>query len=90
MPTKRGNIRGRLQALRNRHALLSEQLENEMKHPAANPVALKKAEDREIAYRRKKLKWRRHNTPDGYCVIVVKENAALNMPRFRISKGGDD
>jgi|GEM_PF-2829908 hypothetical protein len=42
MPTKRGNIRGRLQALRNRHALLSEQLENEMKHPAANPVALKR------------------------------------------------
>ncbi len=42
MPTKRGNIKGRLQALRNRHALLSEQLETEMKHPAANPVALKR------------------------------------------------
>lgn len=42
MPTMRGNVKGRLQALKNRHAILSAQLENEMKHPAPNEVALKR------------------------------------------------
>lgn len=42
MPTTRRNIRGRLEALQNRHAALSAQLENEMKHPSASEVALKR------------------------------------------------
>lgn len=42
MPTTRGNVKGRLQALKNRHAALCAQLETEMKHPAANEVALKR------------------------------------------------
>lgn len=42
MPTMRGNVKGRLQALRTRHAALSAQLETEMKCPAPNEVALKR------------------------------------------------
>ncbi len=42
MPTLRGNVKGRLQALKTRHAALSAQLETEMKHPAPNEVALKR------------------------------------------------
>lgn len=42
MPTTRGNVKGRLQALKTRHAALSAQLETEMKHPAPNDVALKR------------------------------------------------
>lgn len=42
MPTMRGNVKGRLQALKTRHAALSAQLETEMKHPAPNEVALKR------------------------------------------------
>ncbi len=42
MPTTRGNVKARLQALRNRHAALSAQLETEMKHSAPNEVALKR------------------------------------------------
>lgn len=41
MTTTRGNVRGRLEALKNRHAALSAQLENEMKHPSASEMALK-------------------------------------------------
>lgn len=41
MATMRGNVKGRLEALKNRHAALSAQLENEMKHPAASDVAMK-------------------------------------------------
>jgi hypothetical protein len=42
MPTTRGNVKGRLQALKNRHEALSAQLETEMKHSAQNEVALKR------------------------------------------------
>ncbi|MCM2343919.1 MAG: YdcH family protein [Alphaproteobacteria bacterium] len=42
MPTKRGNVRGRLQSLRNRHAELSAQLENELKHPRPSEMAMKR------------------------------------------------
>lgn len=42
MTTTRGNVRGRLEALKNRHAALSAQLENEMKHPSASEMALKR------------------------------------------------
>jgi hypothetical protein len=42
MPTTRGNVKGRLQALKSRHAVLCAQLETEMKHPSASEVALKR------------------------------------------------
>lgn len=42
MPTTRGNVKNRVQALRNRHAALSAQLESELKHSAPNEIALKR------------------------------------------------
>ena len=42
MPTTRGNVRGRLEALKTRHAALSALLDSEMKHPAPSDVALKR------------------------------------------------
>lgn len=42
MPTARGKLRSRLQSLKNRHAVLSAQLENELKHPHKSEIALKR------------------------------------------------
>ncbi|MFN3827107.1 MAG: YdcH family protein [Micavibrio sp.] len=42
MPASRGKLKNRLEALKSRHAVLSAQLESELKHPHRSEVALKR------------------------------------------------